>query len=129
MNKQFIRWFSLEVEKRGISFREVSRKTRIASSTISAWMTGKTDPTPSSVERLAEFFDVSPREIYELLGWVEPVEVVELDNAERQIVEMYRSLSSSQRQLFLRLSDAMIGYETDHDQTEQHNATYEPAQP
>lgn len=129
MNEQFVQWIFSQVEKKGISFREMERQTGIASSTISAWTTGKTEPSAYSINRLAQFFDVDVRKVYEMLGRVEPVKIVELDDTERRLIESYRSLNSNQRRLFVRLSEAIIGYDVEQSQAEQQRSTQKPVEP
>lgn len=57
--------------RRGWSWRELSRKTEIASSTLSHWKQGKARPDPASLQKVAAVFEVDEIYLLRLAGYVE----------------------------------------------------------
>lgn len=115
MTEQFVKWLESELQRREISQRTVSRKTKIANSTISYWLAGRHEPDDVNISLLANYFDVDKRFVYELLGRLESTSTMHLDEDEIRMVEKYRSLrSAKERRRFLRLAEVFLP-ETDEE--------------
>ncbi len=111
MRGQFISWLETEMLKRRLGLRGLSRETRIAFSTISHWLNGKTEPNAANIEILAKFFDVDKRFIYELLGRTEPAKPTDLTPDEELLISRYRQFSESDKRKYLNMLSAMLGSE------------------
>jgi len=112
-NEKFVSYIEAELRQRDISVRGLARLTGIANSTISRWLNGHGDPSDDNIQALADSFDIEAKQIYELLGRVEPTRIVELDDRERWIIESYRSLPTiAEKQRFLRLAEAFSSYDS-----------------
>jgi transcriptional regulator with XRE-family HTH domain len=57
--------------RRGWSWRELSRKTEIASSTLSYWKQGKARPDPASLQKLAAVLEIDEAYLLRLAGYLE----------------------------------------------------------
>jgi transcriptional regulator with XRE-family HTH domain len=83
--------------------RGLSRETQITFSTISLWLTGKTEPNAVNIEILARFFDVDRRYIYELLGRAEPIRTTDLTPDEELLISRCRQFSKSDKRKHLNM--------------------------
>lgn len=88
------RLFALMNEK-GISIRELSRRTGITASTISDWNTKKTNPSADKLMAICEALDISP---YFLLTGEEEKQTqydYTLSSDEVKIIESFRNMDGN----------------------------------
>jgi len=126
MTERFIRWLEREMLKRDIGTNALARKTGIAASTISYWLSGKHEPDDANIDSLAVYFGMDRRSIYEFLGRIEPTQLVDLTEAEMDIIARYRSLSPVDRGRFLRLAEAFAPYQAEQEEQPADPAALKP---
>ena len=81
------------------SQQQLAQRMGVAQNTVSNWENGRRQPTPQQLLRMAELLDVS---VEYLLGALEADGP--LSPEERQLLEMFRTLSPSQQRQLLRLA-------------------------
>lgn len=86
---------------RGMTQGELASRLHVRQNTISSWEVGRTEPNMGMIERLAECFGCRKSD---LIGDV--VVLQALTREEQKLVELYRLLNRSQRDMLIQVAEA-----------------------
>ena len=86
---------------RGMTQGELANRLHVRQNTISSWEVGRTEPNMGMIERLSECFGCRKSD---LIGDV--VVLQALTREEQKLVELYRLLNRSQRDMLIQVAEA-----------------------
>lgn len=96
------------LNERGISQRELSKRTGISTSTISDWKTKGNVPTADKIVLVCEALNVSPEEILGKSVDLSEQRIVSKDEPLWQLVEYYDRLEKGEQERLLRYMMAIM---------------------
>jgi transcriptional regulator with XRE-family HTH domain len=110
-SNEFSDWLSGEVETRGWSFRELSRRAGVSSSAVSQVVTQTTFPGPSFCNGVARAFGLPPETVFRKAGLLPPL--AEDARLYRELTEAVGRLSADGRKDVLEY--ALMRYRREHE--------------
>lgn len=87
-------------KEKGISMTEFYKAAGVTSSTVSQWATGKTNPRPTTLAMIADYFGVSP----EYLTGEEKEKTAQTDGltlSQKELIFLFANLSPEQQEKVL----------------------------
>lgn len=98
--------FSFYCTKNGTSPNAVAKKLGFSSGSVTAWKNG-TNPRPSAVLKIAEYFNVSVDELlFNQIEKAAPISGSDLSERECELLRIFRQLSVEEQDLFLKMFHA-----------------------
>lgn len=112
VREEFRQWLDREMRRNRYGARtlaeEFPHRTEVSHATVARWRRGEIEPSPHHVRALAKIFNVKPRMLFEMLGWLEPEDGDGLSARERQIIAAIAQLSDGQVTLVNQLIDGLV---------------------
>lgn len=110
--ESFWEWAEQEREERDLSWYRVEQRAGLSNAAISKRARELLPPTSTTIQALATVFKL-PREFVFQKAGVLPPHIIG-DPETNKIVDYYRALTDSNRQLLLRLAEALHLHQTEH---------------
>jgi len=104
-NNDFTQWLLRELETRGWSMRELSRRSQIPPSTLSAILSGQMQVTPETIGKLAPALNMPLERLYRLAGFL-PAPLAD-ENERHALLDYFQCLSSDERRSVITLARAL----------------------
>lgn len=106
MKSDFGDWLAREIEKRGLSQREVARKVGLSSGAISQVTTGKNFPGPDFCSAIARAFNLPADDVFRRAGLLPPAP--ERTPGLIEAEHLFTLLKPGQRELLLQTMRAWV---------------------
>lgn len=87
------------LKQRNMSYKEFSEKINVKPSTISMWNSGRSLPRMDVIERIAQYFNVSPSY---LIGWNQKVYEPTYEDIQSLVARNGKKLTLEQKQELIR---------------------------
>lgn len=101
------------MEEKRITQTDISQALRLTASTVSDWYNGKNYPRVDTMQRLADLFDVSTRELT-----TEVEEEYSLTSDERRLLSAYRAMTKDGKErVQAYVSDMLMLYQNEKNES------------
>lgn len=100
--ESFEDWFLAALKRVDMNQSSIQARLHLSSATVSDWRHGNVVPRYQHITELARILHVNPREIYEALGLIPPLEET-LPRETLESIELMRYASAEERQRAVRV--------------------------
>lgn len=94
--------FEMLCEKNGVTPYKVGKETKIATSTLSDWKNGKSNPKQDKLKLIADYFQVSVDFLMTGKNSEKP-EIPDFDLEHMELIELYSKLNKEQKSAILNM--------------------------
>lgn len=85
------------LQEKGVSAYQVSKDTGVSQQTLSAWKNGKSKPSLTTIQKLADYFDVSVEYLLNGKDSSHPAQISPLTEEEESNIGINRELTESEK--------------------------------